>query len=102
MSLNVVMNIPVREFKAKLSRYIRCAREGKDVVMTSRGHAIARLIPAAEQAPPETSRAKLLRRLSLVPGIQPGAGGKPRGAARPPRIRRGQKSLSELVLEGRR
>jgi prevent-host-death family protein len=50
-SLNVVMDVPVREFKAKLSRYIRRAREGKDVVITSRGIAIARLIPAAEQAP---------------------------------------------------
>ena len=102
MSLNLVMNIPVREFKAKLSRYIRRAREGKDVVITSRGRAVARLIPAAPQAPPETSSRDLLRRLSLIPGIQPGGGGKPTGTARPPLIGRGQKSLSELVLEGRR
>ena len=101
MSLNVVMNVPVREFKAKLSRCIRRAREGKDVVITSRGRAIARLIPAA-QSPRATSRRELLRRLALIPGIQPAAGGKARGTGRPPRIGRGRKNLSELVLEGRR
>ena len=37
------MDVGVREFKAKLSDYLRRAAEGEDIVVTDRGHPVARL-----------------------------------------------------------
>jgi antitoxin Phd_YefM of type II toxin-antitoxin system len=37
------MNVSVRDLKAKLSRYLREAHAGQDVVVTSRGQPVARL-----------------------------------------------------------
>jgi prevent-host-death family protein len=43
------MNVPIRKLKAELSRYIREASAGKDVVVTSRGKALVRLVPVVEE-----------------------------------------------------
>jgi prevent-host-death family protein len=96
------MKVSVREFKAKLSRYLKDVREGRDVVVTSRGRPVARLLPAADESAGEASPQELLRRLRLIPGVRPGTGGKPAGAKRPIRIRAGQKSLADIVSEDRR
>jgi len=42
------MNVPIGKFKAAMSRYIRAANAGKDVVVTSRGKAVVRLVPVVE------------------------------------------------------
>ena len=96
------MKVSVRDFKAKLSRYLKDARAGRDVVVTSRGRPIARLLAVAEEIGEEPGGEELLRRLKLVPGVRLGAGGKPLGARRPIRIRPGRRTLAQIVLEDRR
>src|ERR1700693_1940763 len=95
------MNVSVRDLKAKLSRYLRDARAGRDVVVTRRGRRIARLLGVPEEAGPEPPRQELLRRLRLVPGVRLGTGAKPLGASRPIRIRCGQKTLAVILQEDR-
>jgi len=95
------MNVSVRDLKAKLSRYLREARAGRDVVVTSRGRPIACLLAVADDGGERPSGEELLRRLKLLPGVRLGEGGKPLGARRPIRIRAGQKSLAQIVAEDR-
>ena len=96
------MKVSVRDFKAKLSRYLKDARAGRDVVVTSRGRPIVRLLAVPEEIGEEPDGEELLRRLKLVPGVRLGAGGKPLGARRPIRIRPEQRTLAQIVLEDRR
>jgi prevent-host-death family protein len=95
------MNVSVRDLKAKLSRYLKDARAGRDVVVTSRGRPVARLLAIPEQSGEEPAGEELLRRLKLISGVRLGVGGKPLGAKRPIRIRPGQKTLADIVLEDR-
>jgi prevent-host-death family protein len=96
------MNVPVREFKARLSRYIRAAHSGKDVVITSRGKAVARLTPMdAAPLSESPSREELVRKLKTIPGIRIGTGEKLSGSRNPIKIRPGEKTMSDIVIEGR-
>ena len=88
------MEASVRELKSGLSRYLGQVQRGETIIVTSRGTPIAQLVPLP--LPPVSER------LAALPGIDAGAGGKPEGATRPVRIERGQKSVSDLVLQGRR
>jgi len=97
------MKASVREVKAGLSRYLKRAAAGEEITVTSRGRAIARLVrPAADSVLEEPDSAEVRRRLQAIPGIIMATGGKPRGAKHPFRIRKGEKTLAEIVLEGRR
>ena len=98
---NVVMNVSVRDLKAKLSRYLKYACAGRDVVVTSRGRPVGRLLAIVERPAEEPAGEELLRRLKLISGVRVGSGGKPLGAKRPIKIRHGQKTLAEMVLEDR-
>jgi prevent-host-death family protein len=98
---NLVMNVSVGDLKARLSRYLKDARAGRDVVVTSRGRPIGRLLAIPEQTDEDLAGEELLRRLELISGVRVGTGGKPLGAKRPVKIRRGQKTLAETVLEDR-
>ncbi|MCY3787529.1 MAG: hypothetical protein OXH63_01930 [Gemmatimonadetes bacterium] len=40
--------------------------------------------------------------LAILPGINAGTGEKPRGATRPMRVKPGQKSVADIVVEERR
>jgi prevent-host-death family protein len=95
------MKASVRELKARLSLYLHRASNGEEVVITSRGRPVARLLalaPATDTAP---SDSEIKERIKRIPGILPASGGKPRGSSRPMVIRRGQKTLAQLVLEDR-
>lgn len=95
------MEASVRDFKARLSLFLRRLEDGEDVVITSRGRPIARLLALVpDDAHADVS--ELLRRLRQIPGMLPGKGGRIRGASRPLLIGPGQKTLAELVLEDRR
>lgn len=96
------MTTSVRELKAGLSRYLKRAAAGEEVVVTSRGHPIARLVRAAPEAEQELDRAEIRRRLAAIPGIIMPTGPRPRGSRHPIRIRKGEKTLSQIVLEDRR
>jgi prevent-host-death family protein len=93
------MKVPVRDFKANLSRHLRDAMAGRDIVVTSRGRPLVRLLAIPESHEPTGE--DLLRRLQVVPGVELGMGGKPLGAKRRLRIRAGQKTLAQIVLEDR-
>jgi prevent-host-death family protein len=97
------MNASVRELKGQLSRYLQRVSAGEDVTVTLRGRPIARLVRIApEQANRQPSVAEVRRRLSAIPGVIMPTGVKPRGAKRPIRIRKGEKTLAQIVLEERR
>ena len=98
------MNVPIGKVKAQLSRYIREAAAGKDIVITSRGRAMVRLVPVAPESQPieDLSREELRAKLkTLVPGIRIGKG---KFKLRPPifKIKPGEKTMEEIVREGRR
>ena len=96
------MTASVRQFKAGLSRYLKRAAAGEKVIVTSRGRPIAQVTAAVMQTEKEPSAAEIRRRLSLIPGVILGKPGKPKGGWRPTRVRKGQKSIAEIVLEDRR
>ena len=89
------MDVSVRELKSGLSRYLKQVQRGETILVTSRGKPVAHLVPVR----PKTSVSEKIR---LIPGIDAGSGGKPRGASHPVRVKPGQKSLSDIVLEARR
>lgn len=95
------MKASVREFKSRLSLYLKKAANGEDVVITLRGRPVARLLALAPTSGPEPSASEIERRIRRIPGILPARGGKPRGSSRPIVIGRGQKTLAQLVLEDR-
>ena len=96
------MKVSVREFKARLSLYLRKASHGADVVITSRGRPVARLLALAPAANTQPDASEIARRIRLIPGVLPAKGGKIRGASRPMVIQPGEKTLAEIVLEDRR
>ena len=93
------MEISVREFKDHLSEYLRRVQAGAELVVTSHGKPVARLVPPpASEANPE---ARALVRLRSQPWIRAGKGGKPMGPERPIAWPSGEKALSRLVLDAR-
>jgi prevent-host-death family protein len=93
------MQVSVREMKNNLSKYLRRARAGADVVITDRGRPVARLMPmrSKEEEPAEDAA----RRIGALPWVRAGAGGKPKGAKRPIARRRGDALVSDLVIRDR-
>lgn len=87
--------VGVKELKNRLSEYLRRAREGERVVVTERGRPIA-VISAAVEAPVDPGLESLVRA-----GLARWGGGKPRGSARPVKLRKGP-PMSQTVIEGRR
>lgn len=57
----MAMSVSVSQFKAKLGRYMRAVRAGRQVLITDRGEPVARLVPASRvraRARIELSRAR--------------------------------------------
>ena len=97
------MTVSVRELKGKLSRYLKMAAAGEEVTVTSRGRPVARLLGSLPQGPGrQPSASEIRRRIAAIPGIILGEPGKIKGAKHPIRIRKGEKTLAEIVLEDRR
>jgi prevent-host-death family protein len=98
------MNVPIREFKARLSQYLRAANAGKDIVVTSRGRAVARIVPVVEEKPDRPlSREELRAKIkALMPDVRLGKGKFTLGTFRPVKLKLGSKTMSETAIEGRR
>ena len=105
------MNVPMGKFKAAMARYIRAAHAGKDVVVTSRGKAMVRLVPVVEEqliAPPsEAERDKRLAELraklkAAMPGVRIGKGRFSLGSFQPVKLKPGTKTMTATVIEDRR
>lgn len=84
----------VRELKNRLSEFLRRVADGDRITVTDRGRPVAVLSPPAES--PEGERVAAMVR----EGLARWGGGKPRGSARPPRIR--GKPIARTVIEERR
>jgi prevent-host-death family protein len=98
------MNVPIRKLKAQLSRYIREAKAGKDVVVTSRGRPLVRIVPVVEEQPnaPLTREELRAKIKALMPDVRIGKGKFTLGSFRPIKIKPGEKTMTEIVIEGRR
>jgi prevent-host-death family protein len=97
------MEVPVRELKNRLSEYLRKVSTGHEVIVTSRGKPVARLVaPRAGRrltaASGEEEAIALLRSQSW---IRPGKAGKRRVPNAIIRLKSGEKTLAEIVSEQR-
>jgi prevent-host-death family protein len=89
-----VETVGIRELKNRLSELLRRVSAGDRLIVTDRGKPIAVISPPAE-ASVDHGIETLIRE-----GLAQWGGGKPRGAARPPRIK--GRPVSEIVIEERR
>ncbi|MBI3373964.1 MAG: type II toxin-antitoxin system prevent-host-death family antitoxin [Betaproteobacteria bacterium] len=87
------MQVPVRELKANLSKYLRLVQSGRRVVVTSHNTAKASIAPIFQSG--QAGVDALLRSGALIWN-----GKKPKGGKLRPRI--AGKSAAERVLEDRR
>jgi prevent-host-death family protein len=94
------MEVSIREMKNNLSKYLKRAQAGEEVLITDRGRPVARLVSAA--TPQDMTIDDAVARLRGSALIRPGGGGRPKGAKRPIVTKRGEKTLAELLLEDRR
>lgn len=87
------MEISVRELKSHLSEYLRRARTGEQLTVTSHGKAIAVLGPISERG---TSEDGMIRELEAMPWIIAAKKrGKPEGAERPAKVPEG--TIDEIM-----
>lgn len=93
------MEVSVRELKDRLSQYLRAAQAGEEVVVTSHGKPVARLLPPAPEG--ADAEAAIIARLDALPWIRPGDGDKVRGSERPAPWPGDEKPLSQIILEDR-
>ena len=95
------MEISVRELKSRLSEYLRKVAAGAEVVVTSRGKEVARLSPPRARGRAASTQAELIARFRNLPWVRPGSGEKPALPKPLIRIRKGEKTLAEIVSEQR-
>lgn len=93
------MEVSVRELKNNLSSYLRRVRAGEEIIVTSRRRPVAQL--SAVRRRPEDIEAETIRRINALPLVRPGKGGKVMGAENPIPWRPGEKTFSDIILEGR-
>ena len=92
------MEVSIRDMKNRLSKYLRLARGGKDVVITDRGRPVARLVPVGEEAATE---ADIIARIHALPWVRPGKGGKVKGSRKGMPLRGKGPTAAEIVLQDR-
>ena len=95
------MEISVRELKSRLSEYLRKAAAGEELVVTSRGKEVARLVPPRSARRSASNEAELIARFRSLPWVRAGSDAK---AALPKpviRIGKDEKTLAEIVSEQR-
>jgi prevent-host-death family protein len=96
------MEVSIRELKSRLSEYLRKVSAGQEVIVTSRGRAVARLLAPRSRRRRASAEEEAVALLRSQPWIRPGKAGKKRvGLARPIKLKPGDKPLSEIVSEMR-
>jgi prevent-host-death family protein len=87
--------VDIRQLKNRLGPLLRRVKDGERVTVTEGGRPVAVIMPAAgAELDPDVE--KLLRA-----GLARWGGGKPRGSARPIKLRQGP-PISQTVIEDRR
>lgn len=94
------MEISVRELKSRLSEYLRRVARGEELVVTSHGKQVARLVPPRSRLRRGTA-AEAIARFRRLPGVRPGSGEKPALPGPVIRIAKGERTLAEIVSEQR-
>lgn len=94
------MEVAVRELKNHLSKYLRRAEAGEEIVVTSHGRRIVRMTGVLSGTP-EAVEADAVVRLRDQPWVRSGSGEKVEGAEHPIPGVRGEQTLSDLLLEDR-
>lgn len=95
------MEISVRELKSRLSEYLRKVAAGEEVVVTSRGQAVARLVaPRSAGRSRRSGEEEAVAWLRAQPWVRPGKG-RPRLPRYVLRLKPGEKTLAEIVSEER-
>lgn len=89
-----MVTVGIRQLKNRLSHYLRRVKTGERLLVTERGKSVAVVSPPAEKATDRRVEAMLRERIARWDG------GKPRGSARPARIK--GRSMAQAVIEGRR
>lgn len=95
------MEVPVRTLKNRLSEYLRKAAAGEEVVVTSRGKPLARLVAPRTRGRAASTEAELIARFRSLPWVRPGSGRKPPLPKPLVRIGKGEKTLAQIVSEQR-
>jgi prevent-host-death family protein len=86
--------VGIRELKAQLSGYLKEVKNGRTVVITDRGRPVGRIIPTQE--PPIEKMQHLIRSGDIA------WSGRRLPAGRPTvKVRRGRKTMSQIVSENR-
>ena len=95
------MEASVRDLKNRLSEYLRHVGEGREVVVTSHGKAVARLVGPRPSRPGADAVKLAAAFLRAQPWIRPGKGKatRPKAVAR---LKPGEKHLAQIVAEQRR
>jgi prevent-host-death family protein len=93
------MEVSVRELKDGLSRYLRAAQAGEEIVVTSHGKPVARLV--AIPAQPRDTTAAVVEELNRLPWVRPGGDGAVVGSVAPMAPSTGGRPLSEVLLDDR-
>jgi prevent-host-death family protein len=95
------MDISVRELKNHLSACLRRVQGGEELVVTSRGKEVARLVPPRGEDPERAPEEAAIARFRRLPWVRPGLG-KKTGLPEPLiRIGPGEKTLADIVSEQR-
>ena len=86
--------VGIREFKKRLSEFLRRVADGERITVTDRGRPVAVIVPP-ESSPGDEALARMVRE-----GLARWEGGRPPVARRTYRIR--GKPISDTVIEDRR
>ena len=57
----------IAELKAKLSAYLDVVKSGEEVIVTERGHAIARVVPFTRSGPTPAEMEEMIRSGQIIP-----------------------------------
>ena len=95
------MKISVRELTSRLSQTLRRVADGEQMIVTSRGKVMARLLPPRARRGKALSETELIERFRRLPGVRAGSGGKPALPKPLVRIGKGENTLAQIVSEQR-
>lgn len=93
------MEVSVRDLKNHLSEYLRRARAGEEILVTSHGRAVARLSGLSAQAADTDDAA--IARLRALPSVRSANGPWKASLINPLALEEAETTLSDLVLADR-
>lgn len=84
-------SVGIRDLKARLSEYMKKVKSGQSIVITEHGKPVGRILPVATSL---EERLEMLRKAGLIEW-----NGKKLRRIKPPAVNRGDKQVSDIVVE---